>query len=56
MKEVDSLYAARSSGYCLSTVTTEISGPKAEVLCVYVALCTVSIPIDFSGITDTAYS
>lgn len=56
MKELDSLYRARSSGYYSSKVTIEISAPEAEVLCVYVALCTVSIPIDFSGITDNEYS
>jgi len=56
VKALDSLYRARSSGYYSNKVTIETSGPEAEVICVYVAFCTVSIPIDFSGITDNEYS
>lgn len=54
--ELDSFYRAKSSGYYSGKLTIEISGLKAEVFCVYVTLCTVSIAIDFSGITDNEYS
>lgn len=54
--ELDSFYRSWSLGCYSSKITTEISGLKAEVFYVYVTLCTLSIPIDFSEIADNEYS